>query len=365
MPTKLFILIGALFIGVFGFVTSALAVETPAYSCDQKITINDNPDEWNRVSDVVTDTDEISGTTWYYAGTTWSTTPSVNDTYSTVIDEMFDIEDVKLCNSATNTYIYFATYYPFLKIFDIAGDEYYEFGDPNGAGNSIGLPEDFDMWFVIKMAETDSLNEVYYFTAHFSVAVGETDISSPIMEKVIYQETDIGSFTEVSFNPNEDTNLFLFNDYNNKEFDNETAYELKFALLSTDASSDLFSNTHFEYDDTIQMQIFTYNDLTLKDQTSIFSYILEGVSVGDVTIPKKYRTTTSAKIKWHALSGASKYKIQLRNNKGKRLRTKSTQKKNWTFKNLKPGKRYQIRIRAKVADAFTPWTNIKKFKTLP
>ncbi|MFH0818962.1 MAG: fibronectin type III domain-containing protein [Patescibacteria group bacterium] len=87
-----------------------------------------------------------------------------------------------------------------------------------------------------------------------------------------------------------------------------------------------------------------------------------------LTVPKKYRNTTQAKIKWTADSNAVSYKVQLRTKAGKlkKTYTVSNAYKLFTKKILKSNSAYKVRVRGVNANGEKgEWSAYKSFRTKP
>jgi len=87
-----------------------------------------------------------------------------------------------------------------------------------------------------------------------------------------------------------------------------------------------------------------------------------------VTIPAKYLTSTTAKVKWQkpAHKSGLKYQVRLMNKHGKKIKTyKLTAKLFKNLENLTASTVYKIKVRAKYdKDNYGAWSKIKKFTTI-
>ena len=95
---------------------TAMAGENPCGS----VVIDNNPSDWEDVESIVTDEAELTGIDYYYGEAGWSTTASDSDRYSTNIDLMSDLENLKVCNTATQLQLYIDSDHPLMSVYDLS-----------------------------------------------------------------------------------------------------------------------------------------------------------------------------------------------------------------------------------------------------
>lgn len=100
--------------------------------------------------------------------------------------------------------------------------------------------------------------------------------------------------------------------------------------------------------------------------TSVFSTIsISATGVKKIAKVKQTSAkTTSAKIKWSKISGA-KYEVKFSNGKGVTRLYKNIADNKYTIPKLNAGKRYAVKVRAKVGSVYGAWSNVYKIVTAP
>ncbi len=372
---------------LFPLATAAIG---PTPACASVVIDNDTTD-WSAVSALATDGADITGTTYYYNGTGWSTTSSSNDVYSTNPDMMMDLETIKVCNTATQIQFYIDAYHPLFGLFEIATGDFYEFGDPDGPAEDVGMPVDFDNWMVVKMQESSG-EPVYYYVLHLYVPQGDAGMLEGPTETAIYEESDGNNFASSNFDPDDDTLLVSIvpedeeHGSGAKAINFEGGFESGPALVNADGDG-LFNMTNITYGDSLRMAVLTYSneelttnafmaaahaqaDAGLLDSTERSTFEIRKVGVMGVRVPKNKRHDDSALVRWSKIPGATSYTLSLRKkgtttyesiSGGKKLRQR--------LSGLKADTQYEIRVRAVITDKTndevltTPWSARVEFTT--
>lgn len=90
-----------------------------------------------------------------------------------------------------------------------------------------------------------------------------------------------------------------------------------------------------------------------------------------ITKPSKVKTpkavsnkTKQIKVSWSAVKGATKYQVHVSTNKKftNKISLKTTKNKSYTFKKLKKGKTYYVKVRAYNSSGYGAWSSAKKIK---
>ncbi len=373
-----FMYFGAVFAFIVGFTALPFSAHAVDVSESCPVVIDNDTTEWLTVDALVSSEGTTVGVDYYWTGTEWVTTEPSSYTYSTNVQQMADLENIKVCNDVTSMYLYVDAQHPMFALYDTAAEEYVEFGDPNDAANP-GMPEAFDYWMVYEMQKVGS-NNIYYYGIHLVTAVGDPGLQSGPTKHALYEDDGDGVF-----NPNTDTELAEFDTGGNevengeqgegevKAYDQEGGLEVALDLINADGEG-VFTLTDISYGDTVTMSVAMYSGSGFAstgilpigpaavDETDSFEYTVAAVGVQNVIAPKKHRKKKSVKVKWDAVSIADGYDVWLYSNKGKKLREFSTTKLGKTFKKLKKGK-YSVKVRATIGTIITPWSDAKKFKT--
>lgn len=390
-------------VGLIGMSTSPVY----AISACSSVQIDNNTADWTNVVTLLTDGADITENyvyynsttaTWSPAGTGWQT----GDDWRVDLDRMMDIENVKTCNSAVELFALYDSYYPLLGLEPVdpingaVSNIYYEFGDDvsvDGPGSTIGSPADWHKWIVFSMNNLISTStgvesgDVYFYTIEFDMESGEVGVdptdtvdpnASDDLVMQLWEDTD-GSGT---FHPNVDTVLLTFDSSSSnaalppgaqKQY-TDGALELDFDLLST-TGQDVFSVTGWNYTDYLEIAVSTYDDSywatvpavvnpavsSASDSTSTGQYKIKKVGPRGLTVTSKNKTKKTVALKAEKVSGA-KYKWQLESKKYSVLRNKKVAKNQHVFKKLESNVTYTARVRMKVGDTWTPYSERVKFK---
>lgn len=379
--TKINLFISTVFIGLL-FVKPALADN----DCSV-VTIDNDTSDWENIEAIISDGQDLEGVTYYYDGSNWSTTASDDDLYSTDIISMQDLENVKVCNSATQLQLYIDAQHPLLAYQDLTSETYYEFGDPSGPNGELGLPATLDYWLVFKMQEEDSAS-LYYYAVYLYAEEGDLGLEQGPRQIAIYQETEEVKFSEATFNPNEDELLVEIDSADEetkgirlageggKNIDASGGFETGPALMNK-AGEGLLNLTNISYGDTLNLAVQAYDgsqfeetkgvrpmvNSALNDQTDKVEYRMKRAGVTGVNVPASKRQSDQVQVKWDELSGVTKYQVRLLSKTGKELHTTTTELSKITIKNLESNQRYQVQVRAKIGDLYTPWSDKKSFTT--
>lgn len=379
-------------LSLFGllFVPLATIAVGPTSAC-ASVVVDNNTADWASVAALATDGADITGTTYYYDGTDWSTSASSNDVYSTNLDMMMDLETVKVCNTATQMQMYIDAYHPLFGLEEIATGDFIEFGDPSGPGEDVGMPVDFDNWLVVKMQESSD-EPVYYYALHLYAPQGDPGMLEGPTETAIYEESDGSNFATANFDPDDDTLLVSLqpedvgNGVGAKEIDFEGGFETGPTLVNP-AGDGLFNMTNITYGDSIRMAVLTYSneelttnaftvasqsqaDNALLDSTERATFQIRKVGVPNVRAPKNKRHDTSVLVRWDAIQGASSYQLSVREKETGSSFTVDAIDKLWERVNgLNANTRYDVRVRATIVneetdeEVTTPWSARLNFKT--
>lgn len=364
----------------------------PTPACASVVVDNDTAD-WASVNALATDGADITGTTYYYDGTDWSTSAGSNDVYSTNLDMMMDLETVKVCNSATQMQMYIDAYHPLFGLEEIATGDFIEFGDPNGPGDDVGMPVDFDNWLVIKMQESSG-EPVYYYALHLYAPQGDPGMLEGPTETAIYEESDGNNFASSNFDPYDDTLLVTLqpedvgNGAGAKNIDFEGGFETG-PILVNPAGDGLFNMTNITYGDSVRMAVLTYSneelttnafsvtsasqsqaDDALLDSTERATFHIRKVGVLNVRAPKNKRSERSVLVRWDAIQGASNYQLSVREKEtGSSFTVDAIDKLRERVNGLTANTRYDVRVRATIVntetdeEVTTPWSARLTFKT--
>ncbi|MBI2415945.1 MAG: fibronectin type III domain-containing protein [Candidatus Kerfeldbacteria bacterium] len=346
------------------------------------ITIEGDPSDWANVSALLTDDQDVTGLTYYYDGTNWSTTDSAAALYSADVVSMQDLETVKVCNSATQLQLYIDTYHPLVAYQDIASGTYYEFGDTNGPDSEVGLPATLDFWLVFALQQEQS-DDIYYYAIYFYAEAGDLGLEQGPTQTAIYQETDASTdITAASFNPNDDDLLVEIDSETSDDASKETktitgdgkiidasgGLESDVALMNSDGNG-LFSLSDIRYGDDITIAVTTYDGSSFSEAKEVAG--LAGADNSDQTTDTQYRIKKvgptgvkvhKAKVTWEAVTDANNYTLQLTNRHGKVLETFKTKKKYYTLTGLTADQVYYVQVRAKVGEFNTGWSEAIKVK---
>lgn len=351
------------------------------------VTIDNDTSDWKNIEAIVSDGQDLEGVTYYYDGSNWSTTASSDDLYSTDIISMQDLENVKMCNSATQLQLYIDAQHPLLAYQDLANETYFEFGDPNGSDGELGLPATLDYWLVFKLQEADS-TDIYYYAVYLYAEEDDLGLEQGPRQIAIYQESEEVKFSEASFNPNEDGLLVEIDSSDEgtkgirlageggKNIDASGGFESGPALMNK-AGEGLFNLTNISYGDTLNLAVQTYDgsqfeetkgvrpmvNAALNDQTDKVEYRMKRAGVTGVNVPASKLQSDQVQVKWDELSGVTKYQVRLLSKTGKALHTTTTEQTKITIKNLESNQRYQVQVRAKIGSLYTPWSEKESFKT--
>ena len=368
-------LFSALLICAFVLPITAFAAVDLSKTCD--ITLDNDTSDWDDLDSLVEDETSTTGTTYYWADDLWQDEPPDNYEYSTNVDQMADLETIKMCNDMTTLFLYVDTQHPAFGLYDVAQEKYREYPDPEEM--DIGMPQEFDNWMVIKMNKQGA-NKVFFYGVHLYSAVGDAGLESGPTKNALYEDDGDGIF-----NPNLDTELVEFDtgggkddyegdpDDRNKEFDQEGGLEVSMDLVNEDGEG-LFTSTAIEYGDTLNVTIAMYPNsayqvsaasslISSVEETEEAEYKIKKVGVQDVTVPKNKRKKKKATVKYSAVNGASEYFIKLMKRNGNKVRLIKTTKVKKVMKKLKKNKKYSVKVRAKISSVKTPWSETINFRT--
>ncbi|MFA6475182.1 MAG: fibronectin type III domain-containing protein [Patescibacteria group bacterium] len=345
------------------------------------VVIDNNTGDWADVESLTTDGSDLTGISYYYSDTGWSTTESSGDRYTTNIDLMSDLENIKVCNTATQLQLYIDSFHPLLSVYDLVEEKYYEFGDQDGPGDNVGLPADLDMWLVFKMQKGDS-GSILYYAVYLHALRDSIGMENGPEVTAIYEESTTEDFATAAFNPDEDSLLVVIDPEigdtskggeSGKNVDSAGGFETDLNLTNADGTG-LLNLKNIDYGDMLNFAVQTYagGDFTTsalmaadaaQDSTDQLSYKIKKVGVQNVAVPKANRTDSSARVTWDTLTDVQKYTIQLRSTSGKVLDTIKTTAAKHTLSELLSNHHYQVRVRAKIGGVLTPWSDSVSFKT--
>lgn len=352
-----------------------------AINCSGVVIDNDASD-WAGIEALVTDGQDITGTTYYYDGSIWSDTVSDNTLYSTNVDMMSDMETVKVCNSATQLQLYIDAFHPLLGYQDIASGDYFEFGDSNGPDGELTLPANLDFWLVFKLQKVDS-NKIYYYVIYLRAQAGDLGLENGPTQTAIYEESDRDTdFTSATFDPETDELLVEIEAENGakkvqgdsgKQIDPSGGFETDVALMNSDGTG-FFNLTNIAYGDQLRVMVQTYNGAdfdfslapasnTASDETDSARYRVKRIGVDNVSVPKRYRESNQVRVQWSAIDEADSYSIRLMSRTGQVISTTKTSKLNKTLSELTANHRYQVKVRAKIGELYTTWSDAVSFRT--
>lgn len=358
------------------FVLPALA----ATDCSGIIIDNDASD-WEGMDALVTDGQDITGTSYYYDGSEWSTTESDDTLYSTNTDQMSDMETVKVCNTATQLQLYIDAFYPLLAYQELASGDYYEFGDGNGPDGELTLPANMDFWLVFKLQKVEA-SKIYYYVIYLRAAEGDLGLEDGPTQTAIYEESDHDlTYAEASFDPTADELLVEIPDdaetksvrgEDGKQIDPSGGFETDVPLLDSDGNG-LFNLTNIQYGDQLNISVETYDGGNfawspqvaegLNDSTASARYRIRRTGVEGVVVPSAYRESNQVRVTWDTMDDASRYSVRLLSRTGRVISTTTTTKLRATLQVLTADHRYQVKVRAKVGDLFTAWSDPVSFRT--
>jgi len=369
--STLFVLTALIIVPNMSFATT----EDLETSCP--IVLDNNTSDWEALDALVADEGTTTGTTYYYDGTTWQDSEPAAYDYTTNVDQMADLENIKLCNDMAVMYLYVDAQHPIFGVYDVAAGQYTEFPDPYQLDIG-GMPQEFDYWMVYEMQKEGSDN-IYYYGVHLYSAVGDAGLEAGPTKQALYEDDGDGLFdptidTELAEFESNDPDLYQGeNREGGKEFDQEGGLEVAMYLVNKSGEG-LFTSTDIEFGDTVNMSVAMYpnslyaSNLTSREiqsveQTDDFQYVVARVGVQDVRVPKAKIKTDRATIKWDSVVGASKYYLKLLNPNGRVLRTVHTTETSKIMKKLTENKSYKVKVRAKISSVYTPWSNKVSFKT--
>ncbi|MBI4407566.1 MAG: fibronectin type III domain-containing protein [Candidatus Kerfeldbacteria bacterium] len=345
------------------------------------VVIDNNTADWEEVESIVTDEADLTGTDYYYSAAGWSTTASDSDRYSTNIDLMSDLENLKVCNTATQLQLYIDSIHPLLSVYDLSEEKYYEFGDTDGPGEDVGLPADLDLWLVFKMQKGEE-GTILYYGVYLHALLGEIGMEAGPEVTAIYEETDATDFASASFNPNEDTLLVTIeaekgdeskDSESGKNVDSAGGFETDLNLTNSDGTG-LLNLESIDYGDKLRLAVQTYTGSdfetaavsatdSAQDSTARVSYTIKKIGVQNVAVAKAKITSDSARVTWDELSDVQRYTVQLRSLTGKVISTTNSTTTKANLVDLVSNHRYQVRVRAKIGGVLTPWSESVRFKT--
>lgn len=351
----------------------ATAIDLDA-SCP--ITLDNNTSDWDALDSLVSDEGSTIGTTYYYDGAAWKDSEPASYDYTTNVDQMADLENIKMCNDMAVMYLYVDAQHPMFGVYDVAAGQYSEFPDPYQLDIG-GMPQEFDYWMVYEMQKEGSDN-IYYYGIHLYSAVGDAGLEAGPTKQALYQDDGDGLFdptidAELAEFEGNDPDIYKGENRNGKEFDQEGGLEVAMYLVNKYGEG-LFTSTDIEFGDTVNMSVAMYpnsiyasnlssRQIQSVEQTDDFQYIVSRVGVQNVKAPNAKIKATRATIKWDSVIGASKYNLKLLAKNGRVLRVLSTAQTKKIVKNLTPNKSYKVRVRAKISSVYTPWSNLVSFKT--
>lgn len=365
---------------------SVLAFPAWAKNDCSAVAIDNDTSDWTDIDPLLSDDQDLTGTDYYYNGSTWSETSSDDDIYSTNIIAMQDLQTIKACNSATQLQLYIDAYHPLLAYKDIASGSYYEFGDPNGPDGELGLPADLDFWLVFKMQEVDS-DIIYYYVVYLYAETGDLGLENGPRQIAIYQESNEVAFAEAIFNPDEDDLVIeiegsdskavsqIFGE-GGKNIDASGGFESGPMLMNA-AGEGLFNMTDIVYGDELTMVVETYDGSffsstkaqavsvveSRNDYTDDTSFHIRRQGVVGVKVPQAYRADDQVRVKWDAVDDANTYQVRLYASDGHIIKTITANKTQTTLKNLDPNNKYRVKVRAKIGALYTPWSDKTAFST--
>lgn len=343
-------------------------------ACDGVLLDNDTSD-WADVDALISDPGTTTGITYFWDGTQWLTAEPPAYDYSTNVDQMADLENIKMCNDMKAMYLYVDAQHPMFGIFSVADQIFQEYPDPETL--NIGMPQAFDYWMVYQMQKQGS-DSIYHYGIHLVSDLGDAGLESGPTKQALYEDDGDGTF-----NPNLDTELAEFEDNNadlyegsdtskGKSFDQEGGLEVGLYLVNADGEG-LFTSTDISYGDTMNVSVAMYPSSSFTaatattqsvEQTENFEYKIAKVGVQNVRVPKKLKKKKKVTVKWDSISVASKYIGKLYLGK-KYKRTFKTTKVKKVLKNLKYNKKkkYKVKLQAKISTVKTPYSSTKSFRT--
>lgn len=141
-------------------------------------------------------------------------------------------------------------------------------------------------------------------------------------------------------------------------------------FTSTSPSFDLsgMSSAGIYYFAVQAIYITDYQTYT-SDFSTVFKFVTYPVKVTNLQVPKKYRKTNQVKVKWQKQDNVTGYKIIVKNKRGNKIDAINvkTNKRAKIIKRLKPGRQYQVKIKAKVVVDdiiyWSEWSDTRKFYT--
>lgn len=366
-------------IAFFAFAMMLMPFTSHAATEDCPITIDNDTSDWEDVDALVDEEGDTVGVDWYWTGSEWTSTEPDSYQYSTNVQQMADLETIKMCNDITSAYLYVDAQHPMFGVFNTTTNEYEEFGDPEDEENEgpEGMPEDFDYWMVYELQKEGS-SSVYYYGIHLVAEEGDYGMTDGPTHFGLYEDDGDGEF-----DPNVDEELAEFEDSNDnipeegedggKEFDQEGGLEVTLDLINEDGVG-VFTETDISYGDTVNITVAMYlnsdfstsavRSVVAADETDAFEYQIAREGVENVQAKKKKRKRKKVTVQWDEVEAASKYRVALYNRKlTKRLRVLKTTNTKKVVKRLKPNRKYKVKVRAIMSGIKSPWSDPVQFKT--
>lgn len=363
----------------FAFVFMPAAASAVVLEDVCPVTLDNDTSDWAEVEPLYSTVGETIGVDYYWVEDQWYIEEPEEYEYSTNVDQMATMENIKMCNTITAMYLYVDAQHPMFAVWNTEEEIYHEF--PWDEEEPImGMPQEYDNWMVFHMQKEGSSN-LYFYAIHLYSEVGDLGLTAGPTTIAIYEDDG-----DTWFNPNSDEMLVEFEtsdeslyegiddeDFEGKSFDQDGGMEVGMFLVNADGEG-LFTVTDISYGDTIDITGVVYPNSLYAATASIagatqmtdtFEYTIAEVGVQGLKNLKNKRKRKQATLKWSAVTGATKYYVKYKRRKsGAEWKTVKTTNVKKTLKNLKAGKKkYKAKVRAKVGGVFTPWSDLVNFKT--
>lgn len=309
-----------------------------SFDCSGIDVTDGNTADWENIPDIINSDESVTGTVYYLNSNTdvWTNTEPTDWRYSANLEQQANIQQMKICNTDT-FFMMLRTEEPMMFFYDKDQDTFVDFWSQN-----FTLPADYHYWMVWKMQAATGEGAITYMAADLTMEAGralggeQEDDNDRVPKLYLYEETDLGTFADASFNPNEDTQLVEIelsedepncdsnNETDDAECGPETASKENYAFEVSQDISELFNYADFNYGDTINISAAMYNSesftvasdqtvLTVIDQTDTQEYTFSKRAVTGVHPAKNSATDQSIQLKWKKLKSADSYQLKLIN----------------------------------------------------
>ncbi len=228
---------------------------------------------------------------------------------------------------------------------------------------------------------------IYYYAIYFYAEEGDLGLERGPSQTAIYKESSDATFNETTFNPNEDELLVEIEagagDENNavkgksdsgKNIDVSGGFESDLGLMNSDGNG-LFNLSNIVYGDTLNFAVETYDGSAFEevstvtagennnDQTDKVKYKVKRRGVTGVVVPADERTAHEAVVEWDEIADATNYQVRLIAKSGRPISTTKATETTLTLTDLKAYHPYFVKVRAKIGNLYTVWSDAVKFKT--